>query len=72
MTIADGKYEVRGWYAGMVALWLFVGVPVLVLGVGFGGFLALGLWFVMNAVLFAPIMLAPYGIKRATAKAPQS
>ena len=53
----------------MLALWLFAGMPfVWVLGIGFGGLAAFAIWLGLNALIFAPVMLAPYGIRRVRAE----
>ena len=69
LRVLGHRFDVRGWYAGMFVLWLFACVPVLLIGTGMGGPLAILLWLALNAVLFAPVMLAPYGIRRIGAEA---
>ena len=65
MTLRGGRIELSGWYAALLGIWLLAGLPfVLIIGIGMGGLLGFILWFALNAVLFAPIMLAPYGIRR--------
>ena len=63
--IVARRIEVRGWYAALVALWLLAGLPlVYFIGLGFAGFMPFLFWLALNAVLFAPVMLAPYGLRR--------
>ena len=68
MIVARGKYELRGWYVALVAVWLLTGLPVIViLGIGFAGLAGFAMWMALNAVLLAPLILAPYGVKRTVA-----
>jgi len=65
VTLRGGRIELSGWYVALLATWLLAGLPfVLIIGIGMGGLLAFFIWFALNAVLFAPIMLAPYGVRR--------
>ena len=69
MSFAGGRIQLRGWYVALVAVWAITGLPlVVILGVGFAGFIGFLAWLALNAAIFAPVMLAPYGVSIAPAE----
>jgi hypothetical protein len=67
----------EAWYRGIILVWLALGLPSILLGIGFAGgnpfhdlnfkqFSGLGLvlWFSFATLLLAPLWLAPFGIKK--------
>lgn len=71
------SWEITDWYKGILATWVAVGIPSIVIGLGFSGgrieppdfahdpFDSI-VWLAMCGALLAPIWLAPFGIKRRT------
>src|SRR5687768_14078289 len=68
--------RIEAWYRDIIFIWLLLGLPPILVGIGFAGgnpfdnfdfsqFSPLGLilWVIFGAIMFAPIWLAPFGLK---------
>lgn len=73
--------RMEAWYLGVLLAWLVLGLPSILIGIGFAGgnpfwdldfrqFSALGvvLWLLCVTFLLAPIWLAPFGLKKAKSR----
>ena len=73
--------RMEAWYSGVLLAWLLLGLPSILIGIGFAGgspfrdldfrqFSGLGivLWLLCVTFLLAPIWLAPFGLKKAQSR----
>ena len=75
--------HIEAWYRNIFIFWLLLGLPSLLLAIGFAGgnpfddfdfrqssTLGIILWLICVGIMLAPVWLAPFGLKIAKPRSP--